>query len=105
MGNDNEKEHESENEGRKYEMKIKVYGKVKGVGFRHGLKEQADHLELFGECHNSVDGSVSCTVQGGKHEIEEILRWAHHGPQLAKVESVESHWQQIKEEHHHFTIR
>lgn len=86
-------------------MKIKIHGKVQGVGYRHWLREKAKYYDLKGECHNSSDGSVSCVVQGYKYDIEALLAKCKYGPSSAGVEKVESYWEEPRETYKDFKIK
>ena len=81
-------------------FQIKVSGFVQGVFFRHSAKNEAEKLGLVGYAKNLPshlqegsggldDGSVEIVVCGDKIKIEEFVKWCHHGPALAQVDSVE----------------
>lgn len=48
-------------------IKITVYGRVQGVGFRYTTKKIADTLGITGTVHNNEDGSV--TILATSEEI------------------------------------
>ena len=70
-------------------FQIKVSGFVQGVFFRHSAKNEAEKLALVGYAKNLDDGSVEIAVCGEKEKINEFIKWCHHGPALAQVDSVE----------------
>lgn len=70
-------------------LKIKVYGNVQGVFFRHSAKKIAESLKLTGFAQNNLDGSVLVEAQGEKENLEKLLHWCKIGPPSAKVERVE----------------
>lgn len=68
---------------------IKVFGKVQNVGFRWCSYEQFVDLNLKGTADNAGDGTVEITVTGEVEQLKQFLRWAHKGPEGAKVSKVE----------------
>jgi acylphosphatase len=60
--------------------RLRVAGKVQGVGFRYSLQEQADRLGIAGWVRNRRDGSVEALVQGEAQAVEAITAWARGGP-------------------------
>lgn len=71
-------------------LKIKVTGRVQGVGFRNAAKHRADQLELKGFARNEEDGTVYIEVEGGEEKLQKFLEWCQEGSDAANVESVES---------------
>lgn len=68
-------------------VKLKVYGKVQGVGMRYFIKRKADSLKVFGYAKNLPDSTVEVLLIGDNVElvIDEIKK----GPPLAKVSKIE----------------
>ncbi len=71
-------------------IKIKVFGDVQGVNFRHEAKQEADELGLKGFVMNQPDGSIYIEAEGEEEDLELILRWCYTGPDIAKVFKAES---------------
>jgi acylphosphatase len=69
--------------------KIKIFGRVQGVGFRQFTVYTAQQLNIQGTVRNLSDGSVECYAKGSKENIENFLQQLHKGPPLAKVIKVE----------------
>ena len=65
-----------------------VSGKVQGVFFRAGTREQAQQLGLRGHARNLPDGRVEVLAVGEALAIERLAQWLQHGPPSARVESV-----------------
>ncbi len=86
------------------ELKIEIFGRVQGVGFRHFTKENADKLGLKGYVKNNSDGSVTAIVQGEKENLDVFLHNVQKGPVLAKVEGVSYFWQEKTEDYNDFVI-
>lgn len=66
-----------------------VSGKVQGVWFRAGTRDQALRLGLRGHACNLGDGRVEVLAMGEADAIEQLARWLQQGPPLARVEAVE----------------
>jgi acylphosphatase len=67
-----------------------ITGRVQGVGFRVCLAEEAVRAGLVGWVRNLDDGRVEALLQGPLSDVEKIEGWCHHGPNLARVQSVET---------------
>jgi acylphosphatase len=67
---------------------LRILGRVQGVMFRESMREQAERLGVTGWVRNRRDGSLEALVQGEVSEVEAIIAWAHHGPELALVTRV-----------------
>lgn len=72
----------------KKHFNIKIYGLVQGIFFRATAKEQAEKLTITGFTRNESDGSVYIEAEGEKENLDEFIKWCHHGPSLAQVEKV-----------------
>jgi acylphosphatase len=70
---------------------IRVKGRVQGVGFRDALRTEALRLRVSGWVRNRADGSVEALLQGDEAAVDRLVGWAHRGPALARVETVEEH--------------
>lgn len=84
--------------------KIKVFGRVQGVFFRHSSRIKAKELKLNGYVKNLEDGSAEILIQGEKEAIEKFQEWARKGPFLAKVERIEIETVESTEEFNDFNI-
>lgn len=65
-----------------------VTGRVQGVFFRASTREFALQLGVTGSARNLVDGSVEVIASGSPQALDELDAWLHHGPPVARVESV-----------------
>ena len=65
-----------------------VSGKVQGVWFRAGTREQAVALGLRGYARNLADGRVEVLAVGESAAIAQLERWLHRGTPMAQVEAV-----------------
>ncbi|MEW5686809.1 MAG: acylphosphatase [Pseudomonadota bacterium] len=71
-------------------LRIRVQGRVQGVGFRWWVTTQARALDLQGWVRNRSDGSVEALVMGGGRAIAKLVESCHRGPTGALVRSVET---------------
>lgn len=75
---------------------ITVTGKVQGVFFRAEAKERADNLGVKGWVKNSPDGSIEIHAEGSPDALMEFEQWCTHGPEMARVDAIQS--QEVPEE-------
>lgn len=70
--------------------KIKIYGRVTGVGFRYFVLEKSENYpSLTGYVRNICSGEVEVFLQGEEDDIGAMIGWLYLGPSFAKVESIE----------------
>jgi acylphosphatase len=70
-------------------VRVRIAGRVQGVGFRYWTEEAADELGLAGWVRNRRDGSVEALFSGPADNVTEMLRRCHTGPRPAQVSSIE----------------
>lgn len=66
-----------------------ISGRVQGVGYRYSMFYAAKRFDLAGWVRNRQDGTVESLVYGDEKAIQDYIAWAHKGPELAHVESVQ----------------
>lgn len=66
-----------------------VAGKVQGVFFRAGTREQARALGLRGYARNRPDGRVDVLAVGDDAAIDRLAAWLRQGPPTARVDELE----------------
>ena len=76
---------------------IIVHGRVQGVWFRAGTKEQADELGLLGWVKNRPDGTVEIHAEGEKAQLEKFITWCRKGTPAADVTSLDIDWGMAQE--------
>lgn len=71
-------------------MRIRVWGKVQGVGFRASARTEARNLGMQTTAENQPDGTVLLNASGTAEQMALFLEWVHQGPGHARVERVEA---------------
>ncbi len=69
-------------------VRVRIEGRVQGVGFRYWVMEQANALGLDGWVRNRRDGAVEAVFAGPADAVAEMLRRCHDGPAFARVARV-----------------
>ncbi len=82
-----------------------IHGRVQGVFFRAGTRDEAVRIGVAGWVRNLPDGSVEALFEGETLKVEEILGWSHKGPSGARVSSVDIEFEPYKGEFKRFEIR
>ena len=67
---------------------IVVTGRVQGVFYRAGMREQAERLEVAGWVRNEPDGTVTAHLEGSPTAVSELLDWCASGTPAAQVDDV-----------------
>lgn len=69
--------------------RLRITGRVQGVGFRYALQDEAARRGVNGWVRNRNDGSVEALLQGEAEAVESLTAWARRGPPGARVGEVE----------------
>ena len=69
-------------------VRVRVAGRVQGVGYRYWVVEQAAQLHLDGWVRNRRDGSVEAVFSGTQEAVANVVRRCRRGPVLARVDRV-----------------
>jgi acylphosphatase len=78
---------------------------VQGVFFRDSTRQTAERLGLRGWVRNLPDGRVEAVFQGERAACEKALDYVRKGPPSARVEEVDTRWEDDEEDLMDFTIR
>ena len=70
-------------------VKIKVHGRVQGVGFRYSTVQAAVRTTVQGWVRNEWDGAVLIYCEGESSAVDRFIKWCKKGPSLAYVSSLE----------------
>lgn len=71
-------------------LRLRVTGRVQGVGYRYSACQEARRLGLAGWARNCPDGSVELWAQGESEALSTFAAWCGRGPAFARVHDVES---------------
>ena len=71
-------------------LKITVFGRVQGIGFRFSAMQAAYKYGVRGFVKNQPDGSVYLEAEGKEQDVDQFLQWCKRGPIGARVERVET---------------
>ena len=72
-------------------VRVLASGRVQGVFFRAECARRARRLGLGGFVRNTPDGRLEAAFEGDPDSVDRMVDWCGQGPDLAVVESVESH--------------
>ncbi len=86
------------------ELKIDVFGRVQGVGFRQYVKKTADVLGVKGHVKNLSDGRVSILAQGSREVLCRLLQNVQGGSFLSKVSGMTYLWREPSKVYSDFVI-
>ncbi len=70
-------------------VRVRIAGRVQGVGYRDWTEDEARGLGLAGWVRNCRDDSVEAVFSGARGSVAEMLRRCRAGPPSAAVSSVE----------------
>ncbi len=66
-------------------VRVRIEGRVQGVGYRHWTERIAGELELAGWVRNRGDGSVEAVFAGPDEVVAQMLELCREGPYSAQV--------------------
>ena len=70
-------------------MRVRVEGKVQGIGFRAYTVRQAIALNLKGWVRNRTDGTMEAFVTGEVKDVERFVQSCMKGPEGARVANID----------------
>ena len=68
--------------------RVRIEGRVQGVGYRYWTVEQARGRNLSGWVRNRRDGSVEALFAGTAEQVNDMIAACHEGPLGARVTDV-----------------
>jgi len=86
-------------------LHVWVSGRVQGVFFRDSTRRAVQDLALAGWVRNLPDGRVEAVFQGEKGECERALEYVREGPPAARIDHVETQWEDDEEGLSDFRVR
>ncbi len=73
-------------------FRVRVVGRVQGVGFRYFVQRAARERHLSGHVKNEPDGTVVVEAQGPEGMLQDLLHELRFGPSLARVDDLRIDW-------------
>ncbi len=73
----------------KKHFRLKITGRVQGVGFRYFVFAQAKKFNLTGYTKNENDNSILIEIEGEDKDLESFLKKCRKGPLFSKIEKFE----------------
>ena len=71
-------------------VRVRIEGRVQGVGYRYWAERTAAGLGLSGWVRNRRDGSVEAVLSGTPEVLARMLDLCRSGPPAAEVDAVTS---------------
>jgi acylphosphatase len=68
--------------------RVRVTGRVQNVTYRDSTRQETERLGVVGWVRNLPDGAVEAELEGPEQHVDDLLRWMHDGPLLARVDAV-----------------
>ncbi len=70
-------------------VRLRIEGRVQGVGYRMFVERSAAALGLDGWVRNRRDGGVEAVVSGDATTVDELITRCRAGPSASRVDRVE----------------
>jgi acylphosphatase len=85
-------------------VRLRIVGRVQGVGFRDFVRREANRLGLAGWVRNIADGSVEVEAEGPRARLAALVDAARRGPASSRVGAVEETWAEAEPAHAAFRV-
>jgi acylphosphatase len=69
-------------------LRLRISGRVQGVGFRAFVADEAERRGLNGWVRNRADGSVEAVIAGDGRIVDDMIEACRRGRHGARVENV-----------------
>ncbi len=69
-------------------VRVRITGRVQGVGFRGWVVREANRRDLSGWVRNRLDGSVEALFAGDESAVMDMVMACHDGPAWSRVAGV-----------------
>lgn len=66
-------------------VRVRISGRVQGVGFRYFTRHEARSLNVTGYVRNTPDGTVEAELVGPIEAVDQLIERMARGPALARV--------------------
>ena len=71
-------------------VRLRIQGRVQGVGYRDWSAEQARRLGLDGWVRNRADGAVEMALSGPPEAVDRMIEACRRGPRAATVSRIDA---------------
>ena len=71
-------------------VRLRITGRVQGVGYRAFVEAQAERLKLEGWVRNRRDGTVEAVVFGSSESVETLFRACREGRSASRVTAIDA---------------
>ncbi len=72
-------------------VKLIIFGRVQGVGYRYFVQSRADKMEIKGFVRNLPDGEVEIDAEGEQSHISLFIEQCIEGSGLSKISNYYIH--------------
>jgi acylphosphatase len=69
--------------------KVRLTGRVQGVGFRWNTANEARIRGISGLVRNLADGSVYIEAEGTREQLDSFIEWCKQGPGLSRIDKLD----------------
>jgi acylphosphatase len=69
-------------------LKVRIKGRVQGVGYRYWVVRQAGLIGIDGWVRNRRDGSVEAVLSGASDAMRQMVESCREGPPMARVTGI-----------------
>ena len=87
------------------QLRLRISGRVQGVGFRFSTWDEAQSLGITGWVRNLPSGEVEIMAEGPEDRLKLLAAWAQDGPRAARVTNVHEEWALHTGQFERFTVR
>ena len=77
-------------------IRIKVHGRVQGVGFRYFTNQAAQKYNISGYAKNESDRTVLIIAEGKEQELGRFIAMCRQGPSWGKVIKIDINDEPLK---------
>ncbi len=77
-------------------IRIKVHGRVQGVGFRYFTKQAAQKNDISGYAKNEPDRTVLIMAEGEEQDLDMFIAMCRQGPPFGRVDKIETYDEPLK---------
>jgi acylphosphatase len=81
-----------------------ILGFVQGVNFRYYTTQTARRIGVTGWVRNRADSTVEVVAEGTRPQLDELLEFLSHGPPSARVDQVQTKWEDPTGEYTNFEV-